>query len=238
MEERRVHLASQFDPTYSTSWQAERSTVTMEKHSANHRSPTLLKLSQSPLNSMCSTYGHTFIHSSPTSLRRRRGPYRIEVALTPARKPLPTETSFEHPVISMLFIEMLAQNSSRIRMEWIGAEWERGVVVVAIVVGELLEVEVVGVVDDVVVSIKIASTLGKSKILLAAASTFTMMKRSPKWGLRRLTGAQRSALPVSYTHLRAHETPEHLVCRLLLEKKKKRYVVIYMLMESSTLSKS
>ena len=31
-----------------------------------------------------------------------------------------------------------------------------------------------------------------------------------------------SLLPaVSYTHLRAHETPEHLVCRLLLEKKKK-----------------
>src|SRR5678815_972462 len=29
------------------------------------------------------------------------------------------------------------------------------------------------------------------------------------------------AVPVSYTHLRAHETPEHLVCRLLLEKKKK-----------------
>ena len=27
-------------------------------------------------------------------------------------------------------------------------------------------------------------------------------------------------VPVSYTHLRAHETPEHLVCRLLLEKKK------------------
>ena len=28
---------------------------------------------------------------------------------------------------------------------------------------------------------------------------------------------------VSYTHLRAHETPEHLVCRLLLEKKKIKY---------------
>src|SRR5674536_387407 len=28
--------------------------------------------------------------------------------------------------------------------------------------------------------------------------------------------------PVSYTHLRAHETPEHLVCRLLLEKQKKK----------------
>src|SRR5674536_45478 len=25
------------------------------------------------------------------------------------------------------------------------------------------------------------------------------------------------AMAVSYTHLRAHETPEHLVCRLLLE---------------------
>eukprot|EP00658_Telonema_sp_P-2_P037722 TRINITY_DN27126_c0_g1_i1.p1 TRINITY_DN27126_c0_g1~~TRINITY_DN27126_c0_g1_i1.p1 ORF type:complete len:225 (+),score=58.74 TRINITY_DN27126_c0_g1_i1:115-789(+) len=31
-----------------------------------------------------------------------------------------------------------------------------------------------------------------------------------------------SCSPVSYTHLRAHETPEHLVCRLLLEKKKKK----------------
>ena len=28
----------------------------------------------------------------------------------------------------------------------------------------------------------------------------------------------RNLFPVSYTHLRAHETPEHLVCRLLLEK--------------------
>src|SRR5678815_4306215 len=38
-------------------------------------------------------------------------------------------------------------------------------------------------------------------------------------------GAQPSRMvhhiSVSYTHLRAHETPEHLVCRLLLEKKKK-----------------
>eukprot|EP00658_Telonema_sp_P-2_P043648 TRINITY_DN31560_c0_g1_i1.p1 TRINITY_DN31560_c0_g1~~TRINITY_DN31560_c0_g1_i1.p1 ORF type:complete len:203 (-),score=38.98 TRINITY_DN31560_c0_g1_i1:45-653(-) len=31
--------------------------------------------------------------------------------------------------------------------------------------------------------------------------------------------------PVSYTHLRAHETPEHLVCRLLLEKKKKNRIL-------------
>ena len=32
--------------------------------------------------------------------------------------------------------------------------------------------------------------------------------------------AQQGVESVSYTHLRAHETPEHLVCRLLLEKKK------------------
>src|SRR5665809_63229 len=30
------------------------------------------------------------------------------------------------------------------------------------------------------------------------------------------------AYPVSYTHLRAHETKANLVCRLLLEKKKKK----------------
>ena len=33
-------------------------------------------------------------------------------------------------------------------------------------------------------------------------------------------------MSVSYTHLRAHETPEHLVCRLLLEKKKLENVAI------------
>src|SRR5665648_1216395 len=31
-----------------------------------------------------------------------------------------------------------------------------------------------------------------------------------------------SHIPVSYTHLRAHETRHDLVCRLLLEKKKKK----------------
>eukprot|EP00658_Telonema_sp_P-2_P023995 TRINITY_DN19628_c0_g1_i2.p2 TRINITY_DN19628_c0_g1~~TRINITY_DN19628_c0_g1_i2.p2 ORF type:complete len:251 (+),score=97.37 TRINITY_DN19628_c0_g1_i2:83-835(+) len=46
-------------------------------------------------------------------------------------------------------------------------------------------------------------------------------------GELRLMAEQRgfSSFPVtavSYTHLRAHETPEHLVCRLLLEKKKKK----------------
>src|SRR5665647_3793641 len=32
-----------------------------------------------------------------------------------------------------------------------------------------------------------------------------------------------TCVSVSYTHLRAHETDSYLVCRLLLEKKKKQY---------------
>ena len=37
-----------------------------------------------------------------------------------------------------------------------------------------------------------------------------------------LNGSQ-IVIAVSYTHLRAHETRHDLVCRLLLEKKKKNY---------------
>ena len=51
----------------------------------------------------------------------------------------------------------------------------------------------------------IAGTLNK-KENLAATSLFNPTKRAP----------------VSYTHLRAHETVLDLVCRLLLEKKKKQ----------------
>src|SRR5678815_3222743 len=43
----------------------------------------------------------------------------------------------------------------------------------------------------------------------------------PLWlALKYLLTAFDDGESVSYTHLRAHETPEHLVCRLLLEKKK------------------
>ena len=38
-------------------------------------------------------------------------------------------------------------------------------------------------------------------------------------GFQGVTGGDKG-LPVSYTHLRAHETDSYLVCRLLLEKKK------------------
>src|SRR5678815_5065519 len=42
------------------------------------------------------------------------------------------------------------------------------------------------------------------------------------WVLEQNADPSSVMYPVSYTHLRAHETPEHLVCRLLLEKKKKK----------------
>src|SRR5674536_142801 len=59
-------------------------------------------------------------------------------------------------------------------------------------------------------------------------SSMAMASRASKAGPMALpTGCPpyvmaHSTWTVSYTHLRAHETPEHLVCRLLLEKKKKR----------------
>eukprot|EP00658_Telonema_sp_P-2_P025233 TRINITY_DN20161_c0_g1_i3.p1 TRINITY_DN20161_c0_g1~~TRINITY_DN20161_c0_g1_i3.p1 ORF type:complete len:428 (+),score=90.21 TRINITY_DN20161_c0_g1_i3:176-1459(+) len=43
---------------------------------------------------------------------------------------------------------------------------------------------------------------------------------------------------VSYTHLRAHETPEHLVCRLLLEKKKLLLLLHFLLFYPSFISYS
>src|SRR5680860_1875038 len=42
------------------------------------------------------------------------------------------------------------------------------------------------------------------------------------WMQRSNDGTSQCFLPVSYTHLRAHETDSYLVCRLLLEKKKKQ----------------
>src|SRR5665648_1181396 len=45
--------------------------------------------------------------------------------------------------------------------------------------------------------------------------------RGGSLGTRAVGLVNRTAQPVSYTHLRAHETRHDLVCRLLLEKKKK-----------------
>src|SRR5665647_3838514 len=56
-------------------------------------------------------------------------------------------------------------------------------------------------------------TISRSgKLRLAALISIST---SPAWGC-----GVGSSFPVSYTHLRAHETDSYLVCRLLLEKKK------------------
>src|SRR5678815_1965797 len=62
-----------------------------------------------------------------------------------------------------------------------------------------------------------------SKRAAALVRIFTPAYEMPFAGHPTLGTAHvcRALGPVSYTHLRAHETPEHLVCRLLLEKKKK-----------------
>src|SRR5674536_322823 len=67
-------------------------------------------------------------------------------------------------------------------------------------------------------------------LTVAAAAVFTHSVFGLSWYLALLVATAISPTnpavvfsvlgPVSYTHLRAHETPEHLVCRLLLEKKK------------------
>ena len=74
------------------------------------------------------------------------------------------------------------------------------------------------------------STLYVDGAAAAASDSATIKTSSPADGsvLAELSDASAddarravaAAAPVSYTHLRAHETPEHLVCRLLLEKKK------------------
>ena len=55
---------------------------------------------------------------------------------------------------------------------------------------------------------------------LKAFLTFFSLSSSISYSLE--TQLQKIRPPVSYTHLRAHETGRNLVCRLLLEKKKKK----------------
>src|SRR5450756_1537066 len=64
------------------------------------------------------------------------------------------------------------------------------------------------------------TTTGEAHTAVEAASRYSTMRSD----LASLGFAQRwrpVPVPVSYTHLRAHETRHDLVCRLLLEKKKK-----------------
>ena len=68
----------------------------------------------------------------------------------------------------------------------------------------------------------------------ALARTLTLAQHAEAWGYHRFWVAEHhntdqlaSPSPVSYTHLRAHETRHDLVCRLLLEKKKSKLSLIH-----------
>eukprot|EP00658_Telonema_sp_P-2_P006453 TRINITY_DN12445_c0_g1_i17.p1 TRINITY_DN12445_c0_g1~~TRINITY_DN12445_c0_g1_i17.p1 ORF type:complete len:371 (+),score=98.65 TRINITY_DN12445_c0_g1_i17:148-1260(+) len=67
--------------------------------------------------------------------------------------------------------------------------------------------------------LSLIDSLGQS-VQVSACSNFGFSEDGCKQQCA--TTKQCAFAPVSYTHLRAHETPEHLVCRLLLEKKKKK----------------
>src|SRR5674536_370651 len=74
-----------------------------------------------------------------------------------------------------------------------------------------------GVTDDAGHNLAAASL--SSQMAAAGKSWRTYAQDYPAGGCS--TGSAYSGgVAVSYTHLRAHETPEHLVCRLLLEKNK------------------
>ena len=61
----------------------------------------------------------------------------------------------------------------------------------------------------------VGSNIANTLLILGAAAVLAPIAIRQGAALR-----DTGVAPVSYTHLRAHETPEHLVCRLLLEKKK------------------
>ena len=62
-------------------------------------------------------------------------------------------------------------------------------------------------------SIKLFNIKGAFVAFVGITTPETFTKSTPAYFM--------NAKPVSYTHLRAHETDSYLVCRLLLEKKKK-----------------
>src|SRR5678816_4610870 len=68
---------------------------------------------------------------------------------------------------------------------------------------------------------RVSSAIKSSRSLYSDHSSHIRASSNGKDNACNVVGERRSKKSVSYTHLRAHETPEHLVCRLLLEKKKK-----------------
>src|SRR5664279_5949888 len=64
-----------------------------------------------------------------------------------------------------------------------------------------------------------SSALRERKTLRRHVALLPLFKRAAD---RASSGDSRHLFPVSYTHLRAHETDSYLVCRLLLEKKNQK----------------
>eukprot|EP00658_Telonema_sp_P-2_P053192 TRINITY_DN41646_c0_g1_i1.p1 TRINITY_DN41646_c0_g1~~TRINITY_DN41646_c0_g1_i1.p1 ORF type:complete len:150 (-),score=59.63 TRINITY_DN41646_c0_g1_i1:61-510(-) len=63
----------------------------------------------------------------------------------------------------------------------------------------------------------------KAEVFRTQTGNLELIVNKYNWTQANLLDVERPLVQqqsVSYTHLRAHETPEHLVCRLLLEKKK------------------
>src|SRR5665647_648066 len=68
---------------------------------------------------------------------------------------------------------------------------------------------------------KSSTTLDQNSVLSTFSCTYHDCSRRSKSQCTWAGYYQDSYKSVSYTHLRAHETDSYLVCRLLLEKKKK-----------------
>ena len=66
---------------------------------------------------------------------------------------------------------------------------------------------------------KVAAILVAISLTIATVDSFRVAERQYDYGY---SDAEALSQAVSYTHLRAHETGRNLVCRLLLEKKKKK----------------
>src|SRR5450759_1896006 len=68
----------------------------------------------------------------------------------------------------------------------------------------------------------VVATLGHRLVLVVGADRGKLRRGDVENPIARALGDHVNEAAVSYTHLRAHETRHDLVCRLLLEKKKKK----------------
>src|SRR5678815_4996612 len=76
-----------------------------------------------------------------------------------------------------------------------------------------------GSIDESVIVITVLCSSDRSAVITLSGITYSGITYSVStFVILGVTFTSFIIVSVSYTHLRAHETPEHLVCRLLLEK--------------------